>query len=50
VNGYAQLDAVLDDIKSRWGIPGLWVGIVEAEKIVHTQGFGVQSAVTGMKR
>ena len=45
---YTQLDAVLEEIKSRWEIPGLGVGIVEAGEIVHARGFGVQSLETGI--
>jgi len=47
MRNYKQLDNVLEEIKSRWEIPGLSVGIVEDEKIVHAKGFGVQSLETG---
>lgn len=41
-----ELDAVLQDIVVRWGLPGLAVGIVERDKIVYTKCFGVQSLET----
>jgi CubicO group peptidase (beta-lactamase class C family) len=47
MNLYAQLDSVLEQIKDRWNIPGLGVGIVEDGEIVCTRGFGVQSLETG---
>jgi CubicO group peptidase (beta-lactamase class C family) len=44
---YAALDAVLEEIVARWGIPGLGVGIVEGDEILYARGFGVQSLDTG---
>jgi CubicO group peptidase (beta-lactamase class C family) len=41
-----QLDQVLQDIISRWGIPGLGIGIVEGEEITYARWFGVQSLDT----
>jgi CubicO group peptidase (beta-lactamase class C family) len=43
-----QLDSVLEEIVSRWGVPGLGVGIVENGEIVYARGFGVQSLETGV--
>jgi CubicO group peptidase (beta-lactamase class C family) len=45
---YDQLDQVLEDIISRWDIPGLAVGLIEEGEIVHTRTFGVQSLATGV--
>ena len=42
-----KLDAVLGEIMTRWGIPGLGIGIVEGNDIVYAKGFGVQSLDTG---
>lgn len=42
-----KLDQVLEEIRSRWSIPGLGVGIVEAGRIIHTTCLGVQSLDTG---
>lgn len=47
MNQYAQLDAVLQEIMVRWGIPGLGVGLVENGRITYARGFGVQSLATG---
>jgi len=47
VNLYNQLDAVLAEIMSRWGIPGLGVGLVENGQITYARGFGLQSLATG---
>lgn len=41
-----KLDAVLEEIMARWGIPGLGVGIVHDGEIVYARGFGVQSLET----
>jgi CubicO group peptidase (beta-lactamase class C family) len=41
-----DLDVVLQEIMTRWDIPGLAVGIVEGEEIVYAKGFGVQSLET----
>jgi len=41
-----KLDAVLEEIMARWGIPGLGVGIVQEGEIVYAKGFGVQSLET----
>ena len=41
-----RLDAVLEEIIARWGIPGLAVGIVQEGEIVYTKTFGVQSVET----
>lgn len=43
-----QLNAVLEEIVARWGIPGLGVGIVQEGEIVYAKGFGVQSLTTGV--
>ena len=43
-----QLDSVLEEIMTRWGIPGLGVGVVEDGEIVYARGFGVQSLETGV--
>ena len=40
------LDAVLQDIVTRWGVPGLAVGIVEGTEVVYTKTLGVQSLET----
>jgi CubicO group peptidase (beta-lactamase class C family) len=42
----AKLDAVLEEIISRWGVPGLGVGIVQDSEIVYARCFGVQSLDT----
>jgi CubicO group peptidase (beta-lactamase class C family) len=42
-----KLDQVLEEIRSRWSIPGLGVGIVEAGRVIHTRCLGVQSLDTG---
>jgi len=42
-----ELDAVLQEIIARWGIPGLGIGIVEEDEIIYAKGFGVQSLDTG---
>ena len=47
VSSYTQLNRLLEEIMSRWGIPGLGVGIVEGDEIVYARGFGVQSLDTG---
>jgi CubicO group peptidase (beta-lactamase class C family) len=41
-----ELDRVLEEIVSRWGIPGLSVGIVYGDEIVYARGLGVQSLET----
>lgn len=41
-----KLDAVLEEIMARWGIPGLGVGIVAGDEIVYAKGLGVQSLDT----
>ena len=41
-----DLDAVLQEIIARWGIPGMAVGIVEDDEIAYAKGFGVQSLET----
>ena len=46
MNPYARLDFVLGEIITRWGVPGLGVGIVENGEIVYARGFGVQSLET----
>ena len=43
-----KLDAVLEEIIDRWGIPGLGVGIVHQSEIVYAKGFGMQSLETGV--
>ena len=44
---FEQLDQVLEDIKVRWGIPGLAIGLIEEGEIVQTYALGVQSLATG---
>ena len=41
-----KLDTVLEEIISRWGVPGLGVGIVQDGAIVYTRYVGVQSLAT----
>jgi CubicO group peptidase (beta-lactamase class C family) len=41
-----DLDNVLQEIVTRWGIPGMAVGIVLDDEIVYAKGFGVQSLET----
>jgi CubicO group peptidase (beta-lactamase class C family) len=41
-----NLDAVLQEIFTRWDLPGLAVGIVENNEIVYSRGFGVQNVET----
>jgi CubicO group peptidase (beta-lactamase class C family) len=41
-----DLDGVLQEIMTRWDVPGLAVGIVAGDQIVHARGFGVQSLET----
>jgi len=41
-----RLEEVLEEIISRWGVPGLGVGIVQDGEIVYTRYFGVQSLDT----
>ncbi len=41
-----ELDIVLQEIMTRWDIPGLAAGIVEGDEIVYAKGFGVQSLET----
>jgi CubicO group peptidase (beta-lactamase class C family) len=43
-----ELEVVLQEIMRRWDIPGLAVGIVEGDEIVHAKGLGVQSLETQM--
>lgn len=45
VLGY-ELDAVLQEIITRWDIPGMAVGIVKGDEVVYAGGFGVQSLET----
>jgi CubicO group peptidase (beta-lactamase class C family) len=40
------IDVVLQEIMTRWDVPGLAVGIVEGDEIVYAKGFGVQSLET----
>jgi CubicO group peptidase (beta-lactamase class C family) len=42
-----ELDVVLEEIVTRWGIPGLGIGIVDGNEIIYAKGFGVQSLDTG---
>ncbi len=42
-----ELDAVLQTIVTRWGIPGLSVGVTQGDEIIYIRGFGVQSLDTG---
>lgn len=42
-----ELDRALQEIISRWGVPGLGVGIVKDDAVIYTRGFGVQSLETG---
>jgi CubicO group peptidase (beta-lactamase class C family) len=39
---FAQLDSVLETIQSRWGLPGLAVGIVQNGAVAYTKCLGVQ--------
>ena len=41
-----ELDAALQEIVTRWGVPGLAVGIVEGADVVYAQALGVQSLET----
>jgi CubicO group peptidase (beta-lactamase class C family) len=41
-----RLDSVLEEIITRWGIPGLAVGIVDENKIAYSRCLGVQSLDT----
>lgn len=41
-----KLTSTLKEIATRWGIPGLGVGIVKEGEIVYAKGFGVQSLDT----
>jgi CubicO group peptidase (beta-lactamase class C family) len=43
-----ELDAVLQEIITRWGIPGLGIGIIEDGEIIYAKGFGVQNLDTGV--
>jgi CubicO group peptidase (beta-lactamase class C family) len=43
-----QLDAVLQEIIARWGVPGLGVGVVKDGEMIYARGFGVQSLETGV--
>lgn len=43
-------DSVLEVILSRWGIPGLGLGIFHTGEIVYTRGLGVQSLGTRAHR
>jgi CubicO group peptidase (beta-lactamase class C family) len=43
---FVKLDKVLKEIATRWGIPGMAVGVVEAGEIIYAGGFGVQSLET----
>jgi CubicO group peptidase (beta-lactamase class C family) len=43
-----DLDVVLQELMTRWDIPGLAVGIVEGDEIVYAKGLGVQSLETQM--
>ena len=45
---YEKLDPILEDIKTRWEIPGLGVGIVEDGEIAYARGIGVQNLDTGV--
>ncbi len=44
----SHLERVLEQIISRWGIPGLGIGIVEGGEISYSRGFGVQSLITNV--
>lgn len=41
-----ELDPVLQEIMTRWDIPGLAIGMVKGNDIVYAKGFGVQSLET----
>ncbi len=41
-----KLNDVLQEIVTRWGIPGLSVGIVDGGEIAYTRSFGVQNLET----
>lgn len=45
---YSQLDTVIEEIMSRWDIPGMGIGIVQDGEIVYARGYGVQSLATGV--
>ena len=47
MNPLTKLDAVLEEIIARWGIPGLGAGIVENNEIIYARTFGMQSLETG---
>jgi CubicO group peptidase (beta-lactamase class C family) len=44
---FTKLDKVLEEIVSRWGIPGLGAGVVQEGETVYTRGLGVQSLESG---
>jgi CubicO group peptidase (beta-lactamase class C family) len=48
MNQYARLEAVLEEIIFRWGLPGLVVGIVRDGDIEYEREFGVQSLESGI--
>jgi CubicO group peptidase (beta-lactamase class C family) len=41
-----ELEVVLQEIMTRWGVPGLAIGMVEGDQIIYAKGFGVQSLET----
>jgi CubicO group peptidase (beta-lactamase class C family) len=43
-----ELNVVLQEIITRWGIPGLGIGIIEDDEIIYAKGFGVQNLDTGV--
>jgi CubicO group peptidase (beta-lactamase class C family) len=44
---YTRLDCILKEITTRWGVPGMAVGIVDEGQIAYTRGFGMLSLETG---
>ena len=41
-----ELDSVIQEIMTRWDVPGLAVGMVQGNEIIYAKGFGVQSLET----
>ena len=41
-----ELDVVLQEIMTRWDVPGMAIGIVKGNEIAYVKGFGVQSLET----
>ena len=47
MNNEKELDRVLNEILTRWGVPGMGVGIVADGQVAYARGFGVQSLDSG---